>query len=136
MLTEIQGAILDRLKEIAEAAQVDVWQGEETPLLEMPQKFPALWVIYRGASFSEKKLVGGDRADFTMTFVIFLLHKNLRSRRAGAEEAYAVIESVRAKLIAYKILAYGWLWPVNEELILAESGFLGYALEYRLRTNT
>ena len=136
MLIEIQNEILTRLQKISEVPQVDVWQGEETPILEMPQKFPALWVIYRGASFAEKKLIASDRADFTMTFVIFLLHKNLRSRKAGAEEAYGVIESVRGKLIGYKILTYGWLWPVSEELILAESGFLGYALEYRLRTNT
>jgi len=136
MLKEIQDAIIDRLREIPEAMTVDAWQGAEDLLIEQAQRFPSLWVIYQGAFFTEKKVIGSDRADHAMTFLVILVHKNLASRRKASEEAYALVESARAKLVGHKILTYGWLCPVREELLLAENGLYVYGLEYRMQTNT
>ncbi len=135
MIAEAQDAVIAKLQEIPGAA-VDAWVGDWEAILTQPQKFPSLWVSYRGAAFAEKRVVGSDRADHKMSFAIILLHKNLKSRKACAAECAATIEAVREKLTGYKILNYGWLWPENEELLGAENGMLVYGLSYRLNTNT
>jgi hypothetical protein len=135
MLSEIHADIVSRLSEITAAKTVEPWLGEEESLLTQPAKLPGLYVAYDGATFEAKKVVGSNRADLAMIFTIIVINKNLQSRAAGAEDIYTLIEAVRAKLIGYTVLTYGWLWPIGEELIAAETGYLVYGLKYRLSTH-
>jgi len=135
MITTIQGEIIKQLEKITAVASVGVWQGDIEDLLKSPQRLPALNVIYHGADFDEKKVIGTNRADHQMDFLIVLVGRNLKSREAGASEAYTIIEAVRNYLIGHPISPYGWLWPVREDLVMAEGGLLVYGLNYRLKTN-
>jgi hypothetical protein len=134
MIETIQDAIITQLLKITGVGSVGVWQGDVEDLLKTPQRLPALNVIYQGAEFDEKKVVGINRADHRMDFLIVLVSKNLKSRDAGASEAYTIIEAVRNYLIGHQISPYGWLWPVREDLVMAEGGLLVYGLNYRLKT--
>ncbi|HRR40890.1 MAG TPA: DUF1834 family protein, partial [Syntrophales bacterium] len=122
MITTIQGEIIKQLEKITAVASVGVWQGDIEDLLKSPQRLPALNVIYHGADFDEKKVIGTNRADHQMDFLIVLVGRNLKSREAGASEAYTIIEAVRNYLIGHPISPYGWLWPVREDLVMAEGG--------------
>ena len=135
MIETIQDDIITQLQKIATVASVGVWQGDIEDLLKSPQRLPALNVIYHGADFDEKKVIGTNRADHQMDFLIVLVSRNLKSREAGASEAYTIIEAVRNYLIGHQISPYGWLWPVREDLVTAEGGLLVYGLNYRLKTN-
>jgi phage gp37-like protein len=134
MITEIQNDIIDRLKEITSVNTVDAWQGNVEELIRSPQKMPALLVIYQGAVYEESKVIGATIAPHEMSFLIAVFDKNLRGRKEGSEGCYSIIESVRAKLIKYKVLNYGYLWPVREELITIAAGTFVYGLEYKIRT--
>ena len=136
MIKEIQDDIIGQLQAIPSVKTVDVWQGDIEDLLKVPQKMPSLQLLYQGCSFESKKVIGANIAPHDMTFLIVLLNKNLKNRKQGSEECYEIIESLRTKLISYKIGGYGWLWPVKEELILAGGGLLAYGLEYKIKTET
>ena len=135
MIEIIQGVIITQLQKITGVPSIGVWQGEIDDLLKSPQRLPALDVIYQGANFEDKKVIGLNRADHQMDFLIVLVSRNLKSREAGASEAYTIIEAVRNYLVGHQISPYGWLWPVREDLVIAEGGLLVYGLNYRLRTN-
>ena len=135
MIETIQDAIIVQLQKIAAVAGVGVWQGDIEDLLKSPQRLPALNVIYQGADFEEKRVIGQNRADHQMDFLIVLVSRNLKGREAGASEAYTIIEAVRNYLVGHQISPYGWLWPVREDLAAAEGGLLVYGLQYRLKTN-
>lgn len=95
MIETIQDAIITQLEKITGVVSVGVWQGDIEDLLKSPQRLPALNVIYSGADFEEKKLIGTNRADHQMDFLIVLVSRNLKSREAGASGAYTIIEAVR-----------------------------------------
>jgi phage gp37-like protein len=135
MIETIQDAIITELEKIDGVKTVGVWQGDIDDLLKAPQRLPALHVIYQGADFEEKTVIGINRADHRMDFLIVLAARNLKSREAGASGAYTIIEAVRNYLIGRQISPYGWLWPVKEDLVMAEGGLLVYGLNYRLKTN-
>ena len=135
MIKEIQDSIISKLNEILEAKTVDIWHGDIEDLLKTPQKTPALWIIYQGCAFNAKEIIGAKIAPHDMTFLIVLMNRNLKGHKSGSEDGYIIIEKIREKLIAYDTL-YGWLWPVKEDLLIAESGILGYGLEYKIATNT
>jgi hypothetical protein len=136
MIETIQDDIIDHLILIeAVGGRAGVWQGDIDELLKTPQRLPALFVIYQGADFAEKSVIGLNRADHTMDFLVVLIAKNAKSREAGAAACYTIIETVRSYLIGHKINPYGYLWPTKEDLILAEGGLLVYGLGYRLKTN-
>ena len=135
MLSEIHADIVSRLEEVDGAKTVAPWLGEDESLLTQPAKLPGLYVSYDRATFEPKKVIGSNRADFAMNFTVIVINKNLQSRAAGAEDIYALIEAVRSKLVGYKVLTYGWLWPVGEELITAADGYLVYGLKYTLSTH-
>ena len=136
MIETIQDDIIDHLKLIESVGErVGVWQGDVETLLKMPQRLPALFIIYQGSDFDEKRVIGQNRADHMMEFLIVLVAKNAKSREEGAAACYAIIESVRSYLIGHKIEPYGYLWPTKEDLILADGGVLVYGLGYRLKTN-
>lgn len=132
MIEETQDCIIAQLKTIPDVGTVDVWQGDIDELLKSPQRLPALYVIYQGSDFEEKKTIGGDQPGHAMDFLIVLVGKSLRSREAGAAACYAIIEAVRRKLIGLQILDADILWPVKEDLLLAEGGLLVYGLNYRM----
>lgn len=132
MIEEIQEDIIGRLEEVSGVKTVGVWQGDVDDLLRMPQRLPALHVIYQGADFEEKRTIGGDQPGLALDFLIVLVCKSLRSREAGASSGYSIIEAVRGKLIGYQAGGYDLLWPVKEDLILAEGGTLVYGLNYRM----
>lgn len=135
MISEIQEAIISELSEIPNAS-VDAWVGDWDDFAKQPQKFPSLQVVYPGASFEAKKIVGGVRADHSMRFLILLIHKNLKSRKDCARECYDLIEEVRGKLVGFKIGDYGWLWPESEDYLGGQDGIQVYGLTYKLATNT
>jgi hypothetical protein len=135
MIENIQDAIITQLEKITGVTAVGVWQGDIESLIKSPQRLPALHVIYQGADFEEKRVIGLNRADHTMIFLVVLIAKNVKSREAGAAASYTIIEGVRSYLIGYPVAPYGFLWPLKEDLILAEGGILVYGLTYRLRTN-
>ncbi len=135
MIETIQNSIIAQLEKISTVMSVGVWQGDVDDLLKSPQRLPALHVIYHGADFEEKRVIGVNRADHQMDFLIVLISRNLKSREAGASEAYTIIEAVRNYLIGHQIEPHGWLWPVSEDLVMAEGGLLVYGLNYRLKTS-
>jgi hypothetical protein len=127
MIEEYQTAIIEELEDIEGVNTVGAWQGDIEELLKLPQKLPALNVVYRGADFEEKQTDGGHN----MNFLILLVGKNLRSRQAGASSCNTIIEAVREKLIGLQVAGFDNLWPINEDLILARGGILVYALNYQ-----
>jgi hypothetical protein len=135
MIETIQDDIITQLEKIDGGPAVGVWQGDIESLIKTPQRLPALHVIYQGADFEEKRVIGLNRADHTMIFLVVLIAKNVKSREEGAAASYTIIEAVRSYLIGHQIAPYGFLWPVNEDLILAEGGILVYGLAYRIKTN-
>jgi len=136
VIEDIQNAIITELQKITSVMTVGVWQGDVDELMSMPQRLPALFVIYQGAEFEEKRVIGSNRADHRMDFLIVLVCRSLKSRSDGASVAYEVIEAVRSALIGYQISGYGWLWPVKEDLVMSEGGLLVYGLTYRMNTMT
>jgi phage gp37-like protein len=134
MIAEIQSAIITELSAIDGVGTVGVWQGDIDDLLQSPQRLPALHVIYQGAKFEDKKIIGVNRADHQMKFNIILIARNAKSREEGASGAYTIIEAVRGCLLGCQILPYGWLWPEDEELIDAVGGMLIYGLIYHIKT--
>ena len=136
MITEIQDDILLQLQGIAGVMTVDEWEGEVEDLIKQPNRFPGVFVIYGGADFSSKSVIGSNRADHTMEFAVIVIARNLRSRTEGARTCYGIIEAVRTKLIGHVIGNYGPLWPVGEELLFVEKGTLAYGLKYELKTKT
>ena len=134
MIETIQDAIIAALENVEGAAAVGVWQGDIDGLLKTPQRLPSLSVIYQGADFEEKRTIGANIAPHRMEFLVVLAAQNQRSREAGAASCYGIIEGIRSALIGLAIAPYGWLWPVKEELILAEGGLLVYGLRYRMNT--
>jgi len=135
MIETIQDAIIAQLEKIdTVGGRVGVWQGDVEDLLKTPQRLPCLAVIYLGADFDAKKVLGVNRADHTMDFLIVAIAKNVKSREEGASTAYTIIEDVRSYLIGFKVSPYGFLWPVKEDLVLAAGGLLAYGLNYRIRT--
>jgi phage gp37-like protein len=133
MIDMVQDGIMERLRTIDGVADVDAWQGEIEDLLKQPKRLPALYVIYQGAEFDEKKVIGSNVARHRMEFLVVLIAKNLRSRTEGAITCYGIIEAVRARLIGHRIDPHGMLWPVSEELIAVVNGVQVYGLNYRMK---
>jgi hypothetical protein len=134
MIETIQDAIIAALENVEGVAAAGVWQGDIDDLLKTPQKLPSLSVVYQGAEFGERKTIGATIALHRMVFLVVLAARNLRSREEGATACYGIIEGVRGGLIGLQIAPWGWLWPISEELILAEGGLLVYGLRYRMNT--
>ena len=132
MLTEIQDALIEKLMEIEAVKLVDAWVGEEEELLTQPARIPALYLVYEGTVFEPKGVIGANLTDSGLSYGVILINKNLQSRRKCSEDCNTIIEAVRAKLTGYEVLTYGWVWPVSEELISAESGNLMYGLRYNV----
>jgi len=138
MIETIQDDIVTQLLTITGIGTVDAWQGDVSDLeelLTLPQKLPALHVVYHGAVFDDRKVIGANRADNQMRFLIILVNKNLKSRKEGAGSSCTIIEAVRAKLMGHKVAPYGWLWPLKEDLLLALGGVQIYGMIYRMNTN-
>ena len=138
MIETIQEAIVTELLTITDIGTVAAWQGDIGDLdeiLQIPQKLPALHVIYHGGEYGEKKVMGANKVEVNMQFMLIAVTKNLKGRKEGASASYTLIEAVRTKLMGYKILPYGFLWPVREDLLRALGGVQIYGLIYRLNAN-
>lgn len=139
MIEAIQNTIITALQTITGIGTVDAWQGEVDDLseiLQIPQTVPALYVIYHGGAYEDKKVIGANRADEQMRFLIILVNENQRGRKTGAASSYTVIEAVRAKLMGLKITPYpGFLWPSRDDLLHALGGLQVYGLLYRVKTS-
>ena len=129
MLEAIQNDIIVELGDVEGVNTVGAWQGEVDALLKMPQKMPALHVIYQGAKFEPFDQVGEPTIS-TLNYLIVLITQNLKGRKEGSVESYAIIEAVRNKLIGHQIESYGFLRPVQEDLLMAEGSILAYGLTY------
>jgi hypothetical protein len=129
MLNIIQEDIIGELSNIEDIKTVGAWQGEVEALLKMPQKMPSLHVLYQGAKFEPFDQVGEPTIS-TMNYLIVLIAQNVKSRKEGSTESYKFIEAVRDKLIGHKIQDYGFLRPVQEDLLMAEGSILAYGLTY------
>jgi phage gp37-like protein len=131
MIEITQNTIIEALETIKDVKTVGVWQGDIDDLVKMPQRLPALHVIYQGADFEEIKTAGGDTPGHTMDFLVVLVAQHAKNRQDGASICYAVIEGVRGVLVGLRI--YGsLLWPIKEDLLFAEGGILVYGMDYRL----
>jgi phage gp37-like protein len=136
MIQDIIEAICDELAD-TEGIVGDVIQhaGDVGDLIGQPKRLPALWVVYDGAVFQERRLIGAVRAEHVMRVTVVLMAASHRSRADGAEGCYGIIEAVRTKLIGHQVGAYGELWPEKEALIDAGASLLVYGLTYRLATH-
>ena len=134
-IIETSTAILNRLKEIDGPKIIDDWGGEIDDLVKQAAKLPGLFVVYGGARFASKQLMGSDQADHMDTWTIVVIDKNLRGKDAAAEGCYALIGKIRSKLIGFKIDKDA-LWPVSEDLIYSEKGKMAYACIYTIETET
>lgn len=132
MIQESIDDIITALGDISEAAGgVDQFAGDIEELKSKPKRLPALWVLYDGASFEDRKMEE-ILAEHTMNFTIVLIAKNHRSRADGAEACHLIIEAVRDRLIGRIVENVGELWPVRERLIMASGPLLVYGLNYRI----
>lgn len=135
MITEIQAAIKTALEGVTAAKTVGIWQGDIGDINALPKICPALYVLYQGADYGPRELVGPQaRATHNMDFQIILIHTNYRAREDAAADCYAIIETIRGILTAKGLTPYGHLWPIREELITAEAGTIVYGLVYRIET--
>lgn len=135
MIETIQDAIVTQLSTITGVGDVAPWQGDVDNLeeiLQIPVTPPALHVVYHGEEFAEKKVIGANRVDGSMRFMILLVNKDLYGRKECAASSYAMIEAVLEKLKGYQISPYGFLWPVKNDLLVAVGGGLVYGLLYRI----
>lgn len=138
MIATIQDAIVAELLTITDMGTVAAWQGEVGDLddiLQIPQKLPALHVIYNGGEYGEKKVIGANRVNLDMQFMLILVSKNLKGRKEGAAASYTIIEAVRDKLMGFQVSPYGFFWPVREDLLRALGGVQIYGLIYRINAN-
>ena len=134
MIETIQDAIIDQLKTIDGVVTCEAWQGDIEDLLKTPQRLPALRVIFQTAVFDAKDTIGGDQPAMTLSYLIVLVAKHLKSREEGANLCYSIIEAARNLLIGHKVSGYDFLWPKQEDLIMAEGGTLVYGMTYSMYT--
>lgn len=132
MINEISEAILARLREVNGVKTVGAWTGELKDILEKTQLMPSLHALYAGAKFDQ---TGGQSYEIEMNWTVLCAVRNTRGRMDAATACYALVDIVRARLAGSDCGGYGILWPVAEELILAEEGFILYGLDYRLKTH-
>ncbi|NPU85552.1 MAG: hypothetical protein HPY65_13830 [Syntrophaceae bacterium] len=132
MIQEIINDILTQLTGIEGVATADAWQGDLKELLKQPKKIPALYAVYEGCTFGENQIVGGIQAPCNLDFLVLLIGGNLKGRAQAASTCYPFIEAVRSALTGHEVSPYGNLWPLREELVLAEGGILAYGLTYRM----
>ena len=128
-ITENSDSILAKLKEIDGPRLIDDWGGEIDQLLQQAHKLPAIYLVYGGAVFQPKQVMGNNIAEHADAWTVVVIAKSLRSKDGAAVACYDMIEAVREKLIGF---AYGdgWLWPVSESLFFSGNGIQAYALEY------
>jgi phage gp37-like protein len=135
MIQEIIDDIISALVGIPDVVgEIDQFAGDINELAKKPKRLPALWVVYDGADFEDRKVDDGVLVDHTMQFSVVLISKNHRSRADGAEACHGIIEAVRDRLIGLVIGQYGELWPLREHLIAATGPLFVYGLTYRLKT--
>ncbi|PID40655.1 MAG: hypothetical protein CR984_02050 [Proteobacteria bacterium] len=107
--------------------------GNINDLAKKPQRLPALWVVYNGASF-ESRRTEAILARHTMQFSVILIAKNHRSRADGAEACHPIIEAIRPRLFGRLVTDVGELWPEREQLISAVGPLFVYGLNYKIET--
>ena len=135
MIQEIIDSIITALDGTPDVTgEIDQFAGDIDELAKKPKRLPALWVVYDGANFEDRKIMDAVQVDHTMQFSVILIVKNHRSRSDGAEACHGIIESVRSRLIGLVMGDYGELWPVRENLVAATGPLLVYGLSYRLKT--
>ncbi len=134
MLTEVNDQILAQLESLRVFKRVDIYAGEAEDLLKKATKLPGAFLVYGGAIYPDGPIaLGTSIAATVQTWTVILLSKNLRSEGDGALECYTYIEQIREALTKFAV-GGGWLWPVREELLLAEKGSLAYGLDFILET--
>jgi len=134
MLTEANDLILAQLDALGVFKSVDIYVGDAEDLLKKAAKLPGVFLVYGGAVYIDGPVtLGTDIAATAQTWTVILLSKNLRSKGDGALECYTYIEQIRDALTKFAV-GDGWLWPVREELLLAEKGSLAYGLDFILET--
>ncbi|MDH3998906.1 MAG: DUF1834 family protein [Desulfuromonadales bacterium] len=134
MLTQSSDLILQQLKSIDGLKTVKEYVGDPEALLKKPAKLPGAFLVYGGASYKPDPVaLASDGAAAKQSWTVILLSKNLRSETEGALECYAYLEQIRAALTKFSV-GDGWLWPLKDELLLAEKGALAYGLDFILET--
>lgn len=135
-IIETSEAILTRLKEIDGLKNIDDWGGEIDTLIKSAANLPGMFLVYSGAVFGQKELMGGGNiAPHNDTWTVVIIDKNLRGVDAAASGCYELIQKVRNKLIGFQI-GEDWLWPISEDLIFSEKGKMAYACTYKIETET
>jgi len=132
MIEAILAAIVEALGEIEGVPTLGTWEGDVDEIVARPQRLPALQVCYDGADFGEKATIGANQADITQEFTVVAIARSLRTRAEGAASCHALVEAVRTALIGLKVEGYGHLWPVREDLVLAEGGVIAYGCTYKI----
>jgi len=131
ILEAIQDDILAQLGTISQVKTVDAWQGEVSDLLKIPQKLPALNVIYQGGVYEPFSQVG-ENTSAAMDYLIILIVQNQKARKDALLTAYNIIEQTRVKLTGHWVGEYDFWRPRREELLMAEGSTLVYGLTYGL----
>jgi len=135
MIVETQTEIIGALETIDSVSTVISGIGDFEELIKKSYRLPALLVIYNGARFQPAGLIGSTRAQHVMSFTVLSVIRNSRSVSDGAADSFSLIEKTREKLIGLVTLS-GRLWPVSENLILADAGLYVYGLEYTIKAET
>ena len=128
-ISQISETILARLKEIGGPKQIDDWGGEIDQLISQAHKLPAIYLVYGGAVFQPKQVLGANIAEHGDVWTVVVIAKSLRSKDGAAVACYDMIEAVRKKLKGFSF-GDGWLWPVSEHLFFSGNGVQAYACEY------
>ncbi|MEW6670225.1 MAG: Gp37 family protein [Thermodesulfobacteriota bacterium] len=140
MIKEIIDDVISELSAISGLSFVElaVAENEEDleELLKTPKRLPGCYVVYRGADFTKKRVIGSNAAEHEMEILVLLIAKNLRSQAEGARTCYDFIEAIRSALIGHSVGNYGSLWPLAEDLIAAGKGLQCYGLIYGMETKT
>lgn len=136
-IEQIEDIIISTIKTVpAIVTECNTWQGDIADLISQPQRHPAVWVVYQGCTFGEKRVISSNIVMQDMRFVLALIVRNLRSRKDGSRGAYQLIEDIRGRLKGKSLSPLdGYLWPVKEDLVLLEAGVFAYGLEYMRRIN-
>lgn len=144
-IEQIEDLIITTLKTgVPELGLVDSWPDKMDldTLLEETLTTPALYVIFAGTKFGEKKMIGGaDNSNDEQTLRMTLVVESVSSRQDGTRGAYGIIEAIMGSSTTEGLLKgkkltplRGFLWPVSVDLIAVKNTYYAYGLELVRKT--
>lgn len=111
------------------------WSGEVEELLTNPRRIPSAWVIYQGATFKPRKLLGVNLATGDQSWSVLLFLSMLRGLQTSAEESvFAKLNTVRSALTGLTVDG-AEMWPAGEQLVESVAGVVVYESRFTISIN-